>query len=852
MWLIALAISVVSGTTGGTRAASAGDEGAFVTPDELTDQHIEWAIGTLTQALYDQRDPDGGRWDRSYPDSALANLNVHQTGQTTLAVYALLAAGQSYQDPRLYPVVRWLRKQRPEYTYVRSFRCHLWALLPRSFGPELERDAQVLMSTYGYETGSWGYSIAPLSSGYDNSLTQYGTLGLWEAAKRGKKIPDRLWKRIEDHYLRVQLQGGGWNYRPGNMDVPGPRGSMTAAGLTALFITQDFLHAAEHLEPAQPATKPELAIEQGLQWLDANFTVENHPGAPGANHNFYYFYYLYGIERVGLAGGIKRFGGRDWFRDGAASIINRLCEPVTDENGSITGFTLTNQLPDTGYVEVPVVQLSFALMFLAHGRSPIVVSKLQDGQYAWNNRPRDAANLARWLSSESERQLGWQTLNVNNPLADWLESPIVYLSSHEAVPYAEQHLKEYRERNDDQRRKQTHDLAINQAAAPLTNQERIKQYLDAGGFLLTSADIGSEAFTRSIVGLGSAMYPDAHWRTLPADHWAYTLSTPVRRPPELFGLSNGVRELIIHAPSADFGAALQINDRINNPDHYATLTNIYLYATQRGLLEPRLAADSRTATLEDDPTPTPTRTFTVWRGVYEGNWNPEPGADLALGAWLKQERNWALNVSDVPLADLDQTVQSLPGNATLQVLLWIRGVDAHQFTPSELEGLRQFTQRGGTVLLETVGGLGRFAAEAEQAMISITARAENAEGEPGKSATRNGRFRSLGRHSIVTGQGLDGSFPCSRVSYRLYTVQHLGSKETRPRLRRYITSTGQTERNNEESTRKTGILPRILSSREDMTYAQLARPRWGISGYETDDARRIMTNLLIFSHSNSR
>ena len=58
-----------------------------------------------------------------------------------------------------------------------------------------------------------------------------------------------------------------------------------------------------------------------------------------------------------------------------------------------------------------VVNTSFAILFLAQGRAPIVMNKLEydiagkDGN--WNQRPRDVANVTRWIGkNQSENSTG--------------------------------------------------------------------------------------------------------------------------------------------------------------------------------------------------------------------------------------------------------------------------------------------------------------------------------------------------------------------------------------------------------------------------------------------------------------
>lgn len=780
-------------------AAQGRPDPPVVAAETLTDQEIQWAIEAIRDGLY-ARQNNAGTWEGLSNDPAMAILNSHLTGQTTIAVLALLASGQSYQEPRLQPAIDFLRAQKPDFTYVRSLRAHIWALLPERFGPLLADDREWLLRSYGFDSGSWAYTSIPMDSGYDNSLTQYGVLGLWEAAKRHHEVPQRLWKRVEDHYMRTQLVGGGWNYRPQFGEA---RGSMTAAGLTCLFITQDFLHADKFLKPGLRDTDQQKAIARGLDWFDQNFAVDRHPGlAPDADQT-YLFYYLYGMERVGLASGYKRFGRHDWFRAGAAEVINRLCDGVIDaETGRLSGLTPKARIRATGMVESPVVQMSFGLMFLAHGRVPIVVSKLRDDSFAWNNRPRDVAHLSAWIGQETEQRLSWQILDALAPLEEWFDGPMVYLAGHEAPAYVEEYQAEL-----DRRRR---------GAAPQpTAADRLKRYLDLGGLLVANADAGNPRFADAIRTLGRLMYPQYQWRSLPREHFAYTLSAPVEQPGALEGLSNGVRELIILCPQRDIGAALQINDVNRRRDDFAMLSNVYYYASERGLTAPRLNRKLPLTAEQIESGVRPTgegnlAPVTVARAVYEGNWNPEPAADEYLTLRLRLPRGLDVTVIDAPLDGLSDSP------AATAALLIVRGAAEHTFTDSQAASLRDYLERGGTVLFECVGGVGAFGRSAEEFVESIM---------PG------GRFRRPVRHSVITGAALDGGVDCSNVAYRLYSLERFGGREPRPRLRALHESGSEDDL-------------RCFVSREDLSHALLGQPRWGVSGYTTESAVNLLGNLI--------
>ncbi|MHC4764540.1 MAG: DUF4159 domain-containing protein [Planctomycetota bacterium] len=687
-----------------------------VAAETLTDEQVQAATRAIVEELYRAKDPQRF-WDPPSWDPDRHGQRAQAGGYTALAVLALLHAGESYQDPRLRDAVAHLEQAPLAGTYAVAVRAHVWARLPDKFSDRLRADSKWLADAFQQRPRGWGYEMKPRSSWYDNSLAQYGALGLWEAAKRGVPVHDRYWQLLEERFVANQLPDGGWSYR-NNQPVTG---SMTAAGLTALFITQDYLHAREALAlPASGTAPAESAIARGLAWMDRHFSVLENPG-----RDAYFFYYLYGVERVALASGYRAFGGRDWFRHGAAQVIDRLCAADPDTGRLVVRRRLRGGDP------TKVRQLAFGLMFLSRGRVPVAVSKLSARDVAWNNRPRDVANLTQWIAQETEAALSWQIVSLDSRPHEWLQSPLLYLASHEALHWVDD----------------TEALAD------------VKRYLDLGGLLLAVNEGKTRAFGQSVRQAGRAMYPQHAWRTLPPDHWAYALHFPVRsRRPPLLSLSNGVRELIILAPDRDLSAPLQVRDE----DHgaFPTASNIYLYASEMNRPRPRLA---RHVTGRPAPAREPgAASTTVVRASYEGNWNPEPLALEMFAAAVAAQRGLGVGLADGPLAAI--TKLDPPPD-----LVVVSGTDAHEFTGPQRRAIRAYVEAGGVILFETAGGRGSFARAAEETCRELLG---DLAGPP----------QPLLHSRIVTGEDLPGAPALGRVDYRPFAVDVFGARETRPRL----------------------------------------------------------------------
>jgi len=695
-----------------------------IDPAELTDAHVNAAIDALVEELYRRKQPDI-YWEPEVWKYARHGSDSQVGGYTALAALALLYAGESYQSPRLADAIEQLKRDDLNGTYAVAARAHVWSLLPDRFHDRLHADAQWLMNAYHSDVNGWYYTPSSTRGDqHDNSLTQYGALGLWEAAKRGVDVDTRYWQGLENRYINNQLAEGSWNYRSGR---PGT-GSMTTAGLMVLFIAQDFLHAEsfERLPHRQIDQRPQRAIDLGMNWMREHFSATENPG-----FDRYFFYYLYGIERVGLASGHKFFGDHDWFREGAAELIHRLC--AWDDE------TQTMSVHETMYGdgrrrEILNQHLSFALMFLSRGRVPVAINKLQSEDFATDNRPRDVANLTRRLSSLTETTLNWQIIDADRPPETWLDAPMVYLASNDDIAWIHEN---------------------NQPAESM--RRRLKRYLDLGGMIFAVNEGRNVRFARTVEQLGSMLYPAYAWRPLQDDHWAYTMLRPVGgRRPTLRALSNGVRELMILSPSEDFSRVFQVADEPGEEQAvYDTAFNIYLYASEKNRPRPRLATHVLLAESAQART-----TVSIVRARYDGNWNPEPAALDVLDNVMRRRHDTGLNIQTAAL----ESIHTLDTNPALVI---VSGVDEHELTPPERHAIKQYVEAGGMILFETTGGRGDFTLAVERTAVDIFSKVA----------------RPLRRSALITGENIENASDITRVTWRPYALQIFGTEERANRLR---------------------------------------------------------------------
>jgi hypothetical protein len=646
---------------------------AAAAPPSVTPRQIDAAIGKAKEFIYQQQRPEG-RWEtdpmRKGTDHEAWRTMQGDTygGYTALATYALLAAGESPNDPRIQSAISFLKHCDMVGVYAVAMRLQVWLLIPHDsteMKALIHKDADFLINGINQSdspdgnSGLWDY----LGKGprVDHSVSQYGVLGLWAAQQSGAvDVGSARWKTIEAAWRHDQRDDGGWCYdRDGNETAP-----MTAAGVATLFITADFLHADDAIACIGSIRNPWL--ERGLAWIDANYDQI------GQNN-----YAMYGIERIGTASGYTYFASHNWFADLSAQLLSAQAKEGSWES-TYPGAT-------------PLDATCFALLFLARGHAPVMMNKLdyrprfvattqpevaatQMTPVNWNERPRDLANLSAWVGRETETYRNWQIVNLRVSLDEMHDAPILYMSGNEAFTLAPDEAK------------------------------TLKLFAQQGGMILANADCGREAFAKSFKDLGRSLFGGT-FRELPADHPIFTHEQfPGKRwrtRPPVLALSNGVRELMVLLPSTDPARWWQTpNGAEGHEDAYELGIDLYQYSIDRQLWNKGISF-----TVHPDPQVRASHKVSLARLAVGTNWDPEPGGWPRLAAILHNEDRLDLAV-----------FAATPGQGSLAAarLAHLTGTTAFTLTDSARLEIQNFVKQGGTLIIDAAGGSQAFADAAER------------------------------------------------------------------------------------------------------------------------------------------
>lgn len=613
---------------------------------------------------------DDGSWEAkpaADPGDKPWNETGGQWGGTTaLALYAMLSAGENPADPRMAKGIAFLKQADLNGTYALAVRCQVLSRLPQT--PEnrqlLRKDALRLVSmlkTSGKARGAWDYTLSAADS-YSHSRTNYAMLGLWAAAQSGVEIDDKVWNSVTEMWIKHQDPTGGWTYKARGDTEYALTPGMTAAGIATLYVAIDsgFPDA-----PANRTAPVREAIDKGVKWLSSNFAQV---ATPQKYVRDFPYPTMYAVERVGLAGGLRYIGEHDWYE-------------------KIAGYLVANQRPAGGWHRDnrgsgSPTDTAFAILTLARGLAPIAISKLDyigptgDARSSadWNLRPRDIANLTRFMGRAMEREINWQIVRLDSPIQDWHESPVLYIEGSKAVSLTTE------------------------------QKQKLRDYAEQGGLILAAADASSRAFTDSVRKLGGELFEGREWRELPQEHVLFTSQQFPRAAwktkPSVLGLSNGIRELMLLLPTGDPPRWWQSNNSGTKEEFWHLGADIHQYAAGRENL--RLRGDS--ILLKPDILVKATANLRVARLQYSGNWDPEPAGWRRLAAAAHNREKITLEVTTVPLGKpIDQGI----------AIAHLTGTDVVKLDERAIDALRTYVQLGGTLLVDSAGGSTTFATSIE-------------------------------------------------------------------------------------------------------------------------------------------
>lgn len=660
--LVACLLLAASGALAGpSRPARAGDVHAPSTADGsegFSDEAVEAAIKKAQQFLLAQQRDDGS-WKKEN-----TNNYAYPVGPSAIVTYALLESGLNpINNDKMKKALAFLAKTKTENTYCYAFRSLAFASAARSaerFRAPCRKDVNVIYRSFHRPTGGYSYwckgrpatdkEMAGFAGGPDASNSQYALLGVWAGKRRaGAEVPHQYWKLTLNYWLNTQRPDGGWGYSPKTRSKSYM--AMTLAGLASLYICTDELYTQRYIACRGNAEiKP---IRDGLDWVDKNFQEM-------LKQKRWFYYTLYGLERVALASGHKYFGEKDWYKLGASQLLEN-----QNQDGS---FQKTG-----GYDGGATGRTSYALLFLIRGRRPVLLNKLQfEGD--WNNRPRDAANVTRWLREQFEAQWTWQTIPATIPVSEWHDAPILYISGSRAPQFTDKQI------------------------------DKLRTFVNQGGAIFSAAECHGGGFKAGIRKVYAKMFPEYELTPCGPKHPVYSSYHDLRGRPKLFELSNGIRPLVIHTDE-DLPKDWQLY-RSKSPA-FEAMANITLYVTPA-------KREFRARGVSPWPKQTryePRATVNVVRLKHNARYNPEPLAWKRFALMLGNRQHVKLNVTEpIDITELgkhDAKLAAITGMGTLDL------------TDAQKSALRTFVADGGTLIVDAAGGNEAFATSARKELAPL-------------------------------------------------------------------------------------------------------------------------------------
>jgi hypothetical protein len=370
-------------------------------------KQVSLAIDKGVQWLRKKQGRDGSWGDMSggqaYGGGGQGNGYPHPAGPTALALYTLLKCKVPVKDNCITRGFDFLEKSGNDIPGS-SYECSMVLLAVTATADQAKtlkasdksnaKDkltgkmrgwAQKLVNELldrRQSHGVWRYNLklksgsaqAPPGGDEDLSSTQLAALALFAAHRAGIKVRDDVWEGILEYAMAQQDETGpdmpqedpvtkkkeiwkarGFAYIKGMEDPEEGQavGSMTACGVgcvqMARFILSDGGRKRAQWDARKDAQKVQESVQDGLAWLEQNWSPFDNPKK--SRQNIYTIYWLYSFERMMDLIGKQLLGKHPWYSEMGQQLLNR----QNADGHWKTGTTLEPQ--DT-------LDTCFALLFL--------------------------------------------------------------------------------------------------------------------------------------------------------------------------------------------------------------------------------------------------------------------------------------------------------------------------------------------------------------------------------------------------------------------------------------------------------------------------------------------------------
>lgn len=399
----------------------------------------------------------------------------------------------------------------------------------------------------------------------------------------------------------------------------------------------------------------------------------------------------------------------------------------------------------------------------------------------WNSHSRDLANLVRVLEKRKEQALQWQIVTAESPVAGWHDSPILYITAESALDLSPEERK------------------------------KLRTFTDGGGTILFEASCGNPAAKRSWEQICREVWSEFELKIVDKEHPLWTADQRiVGRLPPLFGMQDGMRTFLF-VSWQDFSCAWNTLSVVRDEMLFDLGGNLYAYATDRRPIRSRLAAKRGSdgkSYAQAKPSVTKAVPLVIVRLKHGGDWyagknyslESRAAADLSAAvAGLKLSAGEPVAAADLKAA---------PG-----AVAWLTGRQSVALAEADLAALKTFLAGGGFLLAEAAMGDPRFDAAFRAAA-----------GQLGLQMTPVGKD-----DPVLTGK-FDGAagYAIGNVKFTFaLRPQRIG----KPQPELYRLSLG-------------GKLVGLYSPL-DLSYCQTGMDAFDCRGYESEDARAVLANVMI-------